>query len=270
MELEEERIKEEIRKRYGEIATFKGSCCGPSPSCCGAPMGSGGLGYSPGDLSSAPPESDLALGCGNPVALAHLEEGEVVVDLGSGGGLDCFLAAERVGEEGLVIGVDMTPEMISRARRTAEEYGFKNVEFRLEEIENLPVADGSADVIISNCVVNLSTRKQRVFEEAFRVLKPGGRLILSDVVLYEELPPEIRRDMELYTGCVAGASLLGDYLKMMEGAGFVDVKVVEEKPIPWDLLSPGSCCGDGEVDREVAAQIKALAASVTITARKPT
>lgn len=269
MELEEERVKEEIRKRYGEIAASGGSCCGPSSSCCGTPTGSEGLGYSPSDLGSTPPESDLALGCGNPVALAHLEEGEVVVDLGSGGGLDCFMAAERVGEEGLVIGVDMTPEMISRARRTAAENGFKNVEFRVGEIEYLPVADGSADVIISNCVVNLSTKKQRVFEEAFRVLKPGGRMVLSDVVLYEELPPEIRRDMDLYVGCIAGASLLEDYMEMMERAGFVDVKVVEEKPIPWDLFSPGSCCGDGKVDCEVAGQIKALAASVTITARKP-
>lgn len=269
MKQDEERIREEIRKRYGKIAASGGSCCGQVSSCCGTPSPSTGIGYDPEDLERAPVGSDLGLGCGNPLALVSLGEGEVVVDLGSGAGLDCFLAAEKVGEKGLVIGVDMTPEMVSRARKLAEGRGYKNVEFRLGEIENLPVADGVADVVISNCVINLSPRKQRVFEEAYRVLKPGGRLHVSDVVLYRELPPELRGDMDLYAGCIAGASLLEDYLGMVEKAGFVEVRVLEEKPIPWDLSSPDApCCGEG-TDQESAGAVKRLAASVTVTARKP-
>jgi SAM-dependent methyltransferase len=269
MKRDQERIREEIKKRYGKIAASGDPCCGPTVPCCGTKPASTSLGYGKKDLERIPPGSDLGLGCGNPLALASLEEGEVVVDLGSGAGLDAFLAAERVGEKGRVIGVDMTPEMISRARRLAEEGGYTNVEFRLGEIENLPVPDGSADVVISNCVINLSTDKRRVFREAFRVLKPGGRIHLSDVVLYRELPPGMRDDMDLYASCIAGASLLDEYLEMMAKAGFVDIRVVEERPIPWDPSLPSACCSGGGVDPVTAGKLREWAASVTITARKP-
>jgi SAM-dependent methyltransferase len=167
----------------------------------------------------------MGLGCGNPLAIASLKAGETVLDLGSGGGFDCFLAAEAVGEDGTVIGVDATPEMVSKARGLAAENGFENVEFRLGEIENLPVADNSVDVIISNCVINLSPEKARVFEEAFRVLKPGGRVAISDVVATAELPVEVRDDPSLYTGCIAGASLIDDLEAMLERAGFVNIQI---------------------------------------------
>jgi SAM-dependent methyltransferase len=167
----------------------------------------------------------MRLGCGNPLAIASLKAGETVLDLGSGGGFDCFLAAQAVGETGQVIGVDMTPRMLSRARELAADNGFENVEFRLGEIENLPAADGSVDVIISNCVINLSPEKQRVFREAFRVLKPGGRLVVSDMVATAELPDVMRSDPNLYTACIAGASLIDDVEAMLEEAGFVGVRI---------------------------------------------
>ena len=187
------------------------------------------LGYSLEELLSVPAGANLGLGCGNPQAIAGLNPGEIVLDLGAGGGLDCFLAARQVGENGRVIGVDMTPEMVNRARVNAANSGFRNVEFRLGEIENLPVADGSVDVIMSNCVINLSPEKQRVFNEAFRVLKPGGRLAVSDVVAVAEMPDEFRSNPELVAGCVGGASLISDLETMLAKAGFieavVDVKV---------------------------------------------
>jgi SAM-dependent methyltransferase len=188
-------------------------------------------------MASVPDGSNLGLGCGNPVALASLKKGEVVLDLGSGAGFDCFLAAKRVGKTGKVIGVDMTPEMLERARENAEKSGFENVEFRLGEIENLPVADGSADIIISNCVINLSTDKKRVFGEAYRVLRPGGRLMVSDIVLLKPLPKEVRASIAAYVGCLAGASMRGDYLKLIEKAGFKGAKVVDETPFPVELMS---------------------------------
>jgi SAM-dependent methyltransferase len=225
-------IRQTVREKYGRIAGGNGvGCCsGGGSGCCGSQLSdpgmlSKGLGYSDDDVGAAPQGANLGLGCGNPTAIAALRPGEFVLDLGSGGGFDCFLAARQIGETGHVIGVDMTPEMISRARANAEQGGYRNVEFRLGEIENLPVADGIIDVILSNCVINLSPDKPRVFAEMFRVLKPGGRLAISDVVACGEMPEEIRRDMALYTGCIAGASPISDIERMLADRGFVDIRV---------------------------------------------
>jgi SAM-dependent methyltransferase len=187
------------------------------------------IGYSAAELQSIPEEARMGLGCGNPTALASLKEGEIVLDLGAGGGIDCFLASVAVGETGQVIGVDMTPEMLHRARDIAKKGGYDNVEFRLGEIENLPVADNTVDAIISNCVINLSPDKVRVFKEAYRVLKPGGRLMVSDIVLTGELPENIKNSLAAYAGCVAGASLKEDYLATIANAGFEKVEVVSEQ-----------------------------------------
>lgn len=215
------------------------SCCAPSAatpsdSCCGAPASADDPVitriaelYRETDIADLPATvTDVAFGCGNPTAIAALEPGQVVLDLGSGGGIDCFLAARMVGPAGHVIGVDMTPEMIRLARRNAEKVGAQNVEFRLGEIENLPVADASVDVIISNCVINLSPDKARVFREAFRVLRPGGRLQVSDIVWTRPAPADIRDDMEKWAGCIAGALLESEYLAHIRAAGFVDVQSV--------------------------------------------
>jgi ubiquinone/menaquinone biosynthesis C-methylase UbiE len=179
-------------------------------------------------MAAVPEGANLGLGCGNPTALASLKAGETVLDLGSGAGFDCFLAANKVGKTGRVIGVDMTPEMLDKARKNTREGGYANVEFRLGEIENLPVADTSVDIIISNCVINLAPDKKRVFNEAFRVLKPGGRLMVSDIVLMKPLPDAVQKSVEAYVGCIAGASLKNDYLDAIKAAGFRDVKVVDE------------------------------------------
>jgi SAM-dependent methyltransferase len=227
-------VRDVVRGKYGEIAKNKNACCGPVYSCCGktdqAEILSTAMGYSEQELKSVPDDANLGLGCGNPTALASLKEGEVVLDLGSGGGLDCFLAAEKVGKSGKVIGVDMTPDMISLARKNAEKGNDTNVEFRLGEIENLPVADNTIDVIISNCVINLSPHKKRVFQEAHRVLKPGGRMMISDIVLLKSLPDFVRESIDAYVGCVAGALLKDDYLTAITSSGFKDVNVVDEKP----------------------------------------
>jgi SAM-dependent methyltransferase len=227
-----ERIRLNVRKRYGEIAlrgeNMAGGC--GTSSCCGSPGDvSARLGYSADELDAAPEGANLGLGCGNPQAVAELKPGETVLDLGSGAGFDCFLAARRVGEAGRVIGVDMTPEMVAKARMNAAKGGFANVEFRLGEIERLPVADESVDVILSNCVINLSPDKPRVFREAYRVLKPGGRLAVSDIVLVGELPPEIRNDPEAYSACISGAATVGGLEKMMADSGFADI-LIEPKP----------------------------------------
>ena len=233
-------IKSIVRAKYGTIAATGGSCC-PSASCCGGPavvteIGRK-IGYADADLSAAPEGANLGLGCGNPIALASLKEGETVLDLGSGAGFDCFLAADRVCKTGRVIGVDMTPEMVEKAADNARKDGVENVEFRLGDIEHLPVEDGSIDVIISNCVINLAPDKGRVFQEAFRVLKPGGRLMVSDIVLTRPLPEVVRNSVSAYVGCVAGASLKEDYLGAMRQAGFVDVTVQSEAPFPVDCVS---------------------------------
>jgi ubiquinone/menaquinone biosynthesis C-methylase UbiE len=213
--------RKRVREGYARIAVSQSSCCGSSK----AEDAGRKIGYAEGELRSVPQGANMNLGCGNPVALASLREGETVVDLGSGGGLDCFLAAKRVGEKGRVIGVDMTPEMIDKARRNAQEGRYKNVEFRLGEIENLPVADGTADVVISNCVINLVPDKKRVFEEAFRILKPQGRLMVSDIVLQRELPEDVRREASP-ASCVQGAIMKDEYIGMIKQAGFQEVKVV--------------------------------------------
>ena len=225
-------VRQNVREAYSQVAQAaeEGSCCGEANSCCGVPAGPIGifstrLGYAQADLSQVPEGADMGLGCGNPRAIAGLRPGEAVVDLGSGGGFDCFLAAREVGATGRVIGVDMTPEMVSKARENALKGGFDNVEFRLGEIEHLPVADGSVDVVISNCVVNLSPDKGQVFREAWRVLRPGGRLAMSDVVATTELPEEFRNDPVLYSGCMGGATLIEDLAAILEEVSFSDIRI---------------------------------------------
>ena len=237
--MEKENIKKEVRKRYAKVAKTNGSCCASRVSCCSARTDeqvSKTVGYSQEELDAVPAGANLGLGCGNPTALASLKEGERVLDLGSGAGFDCFLASKKVGKSGKVIGVDMTPEMLDKARSNAKKGKHTNVEFRLGEIENLPVADSSVDIIISNCVINLSTNKKRVFEEAYRVLSPNGRLMVSDIVLLKELPKAIQQDMEAYAGCIAGAEIKDKYLDLIRKAGFEEVKVLIEKVYPIDCI----------------------------------
>ena len=218
-----------VREKYAAVAEGRACGCG----CCGAEADDeaalAALGYTAEQRAAIPEGADLGLGCGNPIAHADLAPGETVLDLGSGGGIDCFLAAREVGPTGRVIGVDMTPGMLERARANRAKLDAANVEFRLGEIENLPVADASVDAVISNCVVNLSPEKPQVFREALRVLKPGGRLVVSDLVLTRALDPETRRNVDLYVGCVAGAALEDEYLGLIRDAGFADVRVVEER-----------------------------------------
>jgi SAM-dependent methyltransferase len=245
---EKETIRQVVRERYGNISksakivsgtNITSSCCGQSntadspkeaSSCCGGPkitpqQISTLMGYSKEDFGSVVAGANLGLGCGNPVALASLKPGETVVDLGSGGGFDCFLAAKQVGETGRVIGVDMTPDMLSRARLNAEKMKTKNVEFRLGEIENLPVADNTADIIMSNCVINLSPDKTKVYREAFRILKPGGRLAIADIVATVPLPAEIQQNLALVSACVGGAATIEDTKAMLQEAGFVNINI---------------------------------------------
>lgn len=204
------------------------SCCSCGPSCCGSinmvEEVSKQIGYSESDINAVPEGANLGLGCGNPIALASLKEGETVLDLGSGAGFDCFLAARKVGKNGKVIGVDMTPEMIEKARENKQKGDYDNVEFRLGEIESLPVADNSVDIIISNCVITLSPEKDRVFQEAFRVLKPGERIMVSDLVLLKEIPRVVRNSIEAYVSCIAGASFKDEYLERIKEAGFGDAR----------------------------------------------
>ncbi|HEY7696931.1 MAG TPA: arsenite methyltransferase [Vicinamibacteria bacterium] len=216
--------REVVRERYGRIASEAPAegCCGGSS--CGSTT-SLDIGYSEKELSEIPEGANLGLGCGNPQGIAALSPGETILDLGSGGGIDCFLAAKAVGDSGWVIGVDMTPQMLARARANAAKSGVRNVEFRLGEIELLPVADESVDIILSNCVVNLSPDKPAVFREAFRVLKPGGRLAISDMVARGPLPAEVRNDLDSYTGCIGGAAEISEIEKMLSEAGFVDVRI---------------------------------------------
>ena len=230
--MSEKNIKKAIRDSYAKVAAGSSCCSGPITNCCGqkdlAKEISSSIGYTREDMDKAPEGSNLGLGCGNPIALASLKKGEVVLDLGSGAGFDCFLAADKVGPEGKVIGVDMTPEMLEKARENAQKDNFTNIEFRLGEIENLPVADGTVDIIISNCVINLSTDKDSVFSEAFRVLKPGGRIMVSDIVLTKELPDLIKNNVSAYVGCISGAMIKEDYLNAIKKAGFTDVKILDE------------------------------------------
>jgi len=278
MAMNDVEIKKKVRERYAAAAEKVLGCCGPAV-CCGsessAAAESAGLtvGYSRDEMDSLPEEANMGLGCGNPAALAGLQPGETVLDLGSGGGIDCFLASRRVGSTGLVIGVDMTPAMIDRARENARAGGYGNVEFRLGEIENLPAADGSVDAVISNCVINLSTDKARVFREAFRALRPGGRLMVSDLVLLKPLPDAIRQSAEVYVACVAGAMLKGDYLGAMAAAGFERIEVVKETRYPSELIIDDPRLP--EVSAKVGISVKELEAhigsvvSLSIKAVKP-
>ena len=239
--MRKEEIKKVVREGYAKIAKQDSSCCAPVNSCCGSTdlaqdIGKS-IGYTGEELKAVPEGANLGLGCGNPVALASLRKGETVLDLGSGAGVDCFLAADKVGENGRVIGVDMTPEMIERARENARKGNYGNVEFRLGEIGNLPAADNSVDIVISNCVINLAPDKRRVFTEAFRVLKPGGRLMISDIVLLRELPDFIKNSIEAYIGCLSGAIMRNEYIEAIKAAGFQEVRIIDETSFPIECIA---------------------------------
>ena len=242
-----------VKKRYGELAAQERSCCG-KPTAALAER----IGYRPEEAAAVPEGANLGLGCGNPLALADLAPGETVLDLGSGAGFDAFLAAARVGPQGRVIGVDMTPEMVSKARANARQGGYANVEFRLGEIEHLPVADGSVDVIISNCVINLSPDKPAVYREAFRVLGPGGRIAVSDVVrrAEAEFPPAIRENIELLSGCVAGTASVAEIEAMLRDAGFTEIRVATN-PASREFIREWAP-GTGIEDYVVSAVIEAV------------
>jgi arsenite methyltransferase len=234
-----EKIKETVRQGYAKIAS---GCCGPKNSCCGGGTNSAKtiskkIGYADEDMQNVPEGANLGLGCGNPIAMASLKEGETILDLGSGAGFDCFLAANKVGPAGKVIGVDMTTEMVEKAKENARKGHYINVEFRLGEIERLPVDDNSVDVVISNCVINLVPDKNTAFKEAYRVLKPGGRLMVSDVVLLKSPPKSIKNSVEAYIGCLSGAIMKDKYLQVISKAGFKNVKVLEENAFPLDVMA---------------------------------
>lgn len=257
-------VRNNVRDSYSKVAEAnnEGDCCGVASSCCGVSdddkinqLISTRLGYSSADLINVPEGADMGLGCGNPKAIAALKEGEIVVDLGSGGGFDAFLAANEVKKSGKVIGVDMTPEMISKARDNAEKANYNNVEFRLGEIEHLPIADNSVDVIMSNCVINLSPNKQQVFNDAYRILKTGGRLAISDVVSSTELPDEIKNDKQLYSACVSGASGINELENLMLNSGFKHIKI-EPKDESREFIkdwAPGSKIEDYVVSASIQA-----------------
>jgi SAM-dependent methyltransferase len=258
--MDSEQIKELVRDRYGSIAAASASCCAPATTACCSPeqTKAAQMGYSDEELQAVPEGANLGLGCGNPQAIAALRPGEVMIDLGSGAGFDCLLAARQVGPEGHVIGVDMTHEMLRKARDNAARVDAANVEFRLGELEHLPIADGTGDVIISNCVINLVPDKAQVFREAFRVLKPGGRLAISDVVNINPLPPELAADKALLCGCVAGAAATGAIEDWLRGAGFTDISI-QVKPESREYVATWAA-GRG---------IENYVASASIEARKP-
>ena len=257
--MKDEEVKKIVREGYGKIAKQETPCCASSSTPCCDQTSSEGIskriGYSEEEIGAVPEGANLGLGCGNPVALASLKQGETVLDLGSGAGFDCFLAANRVGKTGKVIGVDMTPEMITKARKNAKKGNYTNVEFRQGEIEKMPVDDSSVDIIISNCVINLSPDKKAVFKEAFRVLKPGGRLMISDMVLLKQLPDFVKNSIEAYIGCVGGAIMKNAYLDAVKTAGFRDVKVIDETIYPLEDITNNST-------------VQAIIKKTGITARK--
>ena len=274
--MQKENIRAAVRERYGEIAERASSCCSTASSCCESQTEKSAgeeIGYSRTELDSVPQDSNLGLGCGNPLALAAVKAGDIVLDLGSGAGFDSFLAAQRVGESGHVIGVDMTPAMLEKARANACRGDYGNVEFRLGEIENLPVADSSVDLVISNCVINLSVDKNRVFQEAYRVLKPGGRLVISDIVLEKELPEIVRESVLAYAGCIAGAVLKDRYLEMINSAGLVDVCIQKEKRFGGSVTvssADADYCGDRQrLSQEEARAVAQQILSVSVSAVKP-
>ena len=229
-------IKKNVREAYGKAAQARSGCCGSSSACCSDPLEdlSGNIGYSTDEIRSVPDGSNLGLGCGNPTAIASIKEGETVIDLGSGAGFDSFLAARKVGDKGSIIGIDMTPAMIDKARENAQKGDYKNVEFRLGEVENLPAADNTADLVISNCVINLSPEKEKVFKEAWRVLKPGGRMIISDIILTGDLPESLINNIYAYVGCIAGAVKKELYIQYIRNAGFTEVEIINEVSYPFE------------------------------------
>ncbi|HEY5765509.1 MAG TPA: arsenite methyltransferase [Candidatus Deferrimicrobiaceae bacterium] len=269
-------IRKSVRERYAGIAKGGPSCCGPSPACAGESLAekvSRQVGYSEKETGSVPEGANLGLGCGNPTALASIRPGETVLDLGSGAGFDCFLAAKEVGPRGRVIGVDMTAEMIEKARENARRGGYENVEFRLGEIENLPVPDASVDLVLSNCVINLSTNKRRVFEEAFRVLRPGGRLMISDLVLEKHLPESIRESVSAYVGCVAGALPKEEYLEAIRSAGFRDVGIAGESAFPVSCFATDPLVQrvieEASLPPGAIGELEGSVASIKVYGRKP-
>lgn len=278
---EDHEIKQAVRDRYASHATDETTCCSPSltragAASCGCKDGasvSERLGYTAEELALIPEGADLGLGCGNPLALMELRKGEIILDLGSGAGIDCFLAANRVGPTGHVIGVDMTPEMLTRARQNAVDGGFCNVEFRLGEIEHLPVADASVDAIISNCVVNLVPDKVQAFSDAFRVLKPGGRISLSDVVLLGEVPRVLIDSVEAYVSCLSGAILKDDYLRLIEEAGFTDIRIAASDPFGFNDVVAEELISEfirqNNISWEELGAATAVFESARIQARKP-
>ncbi len=278
--MNETEIRKAVRGRYGAIARKSGtSCCGPV-GCCGSAgrekIGDAAgkmIGYSDDEMGSVPEGANLGLGCGNPLAHASIREGETVLDLGAGAGFDCFLAARAAGPSGRVIGVDMTPDMVEKARENALKGGYGNVEFRLGEIENLPVGDASVDCVISNCVINLAPDKRKVFREAFRVLKPGGRLMVSDIVLREALPDAVKNSVAAYTGCIAGATSKVEYLGALSSAGFREIRVVGETAFPVEVAADGplakAAAEDFHLSTEELGKVVASVSSVKVFAVKP-
>lgn len=273
-----EEIREHVRRRYGEFASTQpaGSCCSPavdSGGCCSSEVAASNIQilYQESEAGNLPSEvTNLSLGCGDPITLAALQPGQTVLDLGSGGGIDCFLAARKVGPTGRVIGVDMTPEMLAKARRNREQLGLENVEFRLGEIENLPISDNSVDVIISNCVINLSPDKPRVFQEAYRVLRPGGRLAVSDMATEGDLPETVKNNLSAWAGCIAGALDIHDYIAAVEAAGFVDVEItpvyLAPEMVDQAIEELGDALRPDEVQNE---RIYRTVFSAKVEARKP-
>jgi len=273
--MEEEDIKKVVREGYARVAQTGSTCYTAESPCCGPDLAqdiSKKIGYSQEDIEAVPEGANLGLGCGNPVAMASLKEGETVLDLGSGAGFDCFLASPGVGKTGKVIGVDMTPEMLEKAKENARKGGYSNVEFRLGEIEHLPVADSSIDAIISNCVINLVPDKSAAFREAFRVLKPGGRLMVSDIVLEKELPEAVQNSIGAYIGCVAGASMKEDYLAAISAAGFGEVEITGEKSFPVELIAndpTGQAVMENlDIAPEIARDVADSITSVSVCAMK--
>ena len=259
MKRKAEEIKKIVRAGYAKAIKQDASCCSTG-SCCNSTVQakkiSKKVGYSDSEMNNVPEGANLGFGCGNPVALAAVKEGDVVLDLGSGAGFDAFLAAKKVGKTGRVIGVDMTPEMVAKAKENANKGNYANVEFRLGEIEKLPVEDNSIDVIISNCVINLSPDKEAVFKEAFRVLKPGGRLMVSDLVLAKDLPKEIKDSVEAYVGCLAGAVKKDKYLRFIEQSGFQDIKIISESSYPVDAMFNNLNAAEGAIASIKVAAVK--------------
>lgn len=273
-------IRNAVRERYGSVAQKGSPCCGITSgvSCCSPSPSSSQdvskvIGYSNDEIESVPEGANLGLGCGNPVALAAIRKGDTVLDLGSGAGFDSFLAARGVGETGRVIGVDMTPAMISKARQNAREGSYENVEFRLGEIENLPVADNSVDLVLSNCVINLSPDKPRVFAETFRVLKAGGRLMISDLVLVRPLPENIKNSIEAYVGCLAGAALKEEYLNLIKSAGFEDVEIMKASTFPIENITHDpvgrKLTENGEISLQDVLQTGSAIVSISVSGIKP-